>query len=358
MTGRLSLVLGSVLLTLVLLELGCRLVRGGPDALLRWPNLVLQARIGTDGENRERRFTYDASLGYVQRAGFSSSNIHYDAQGFRLMPPLAAGNTGANGSPAAHLPPVLATGDSYTQGDEVADNETWPAYLQGLIGRRTINAGVAAYGLDQTVLRTERLAAELKPAAIVVGFIADDVRRSEMSRTWGTEKPYFDLKDGKLELRNVPVPPSPDPRDTLSLLQWAVGWSVLLDTVLRHQGWQYEWSVDHVRATPRGTGERIACPLMQRLAALRIPTLVVAQYDFYLWEDPEFAAEQRRISQAVLRCAREAGLGALDLYDDTDRAVRERGRNAIYLTWHPSPEGYRLTAEAIAAELKRRGIVR
>jgi hypothetical protein len=348
MIGRLLLLVGSVLVTLILLELGLRLARG-PEALLHWPNLVLQVRIGTAAQNLERRFVYDPTLGYVQRAGHSSPKMNYDAEGFRLMPPLPAG--------AADLPPVLATGDSYTQGDEVDDGETWPAYLQGLIGRRTVNAGVAAYGLDQTVLRTEQLVPLVRPAAIVVGFITDDVRRSEMSRTWGTEKPYFDVKDGKLELRNVPVPPSPDPRDTLTFLQHAFGWSLLVDFVLDNQGWRYEWAVDHLRVAPRGTGERVACLLMQRLAALKIPTLVVAQYDFYLWQDPEFAAEQRRVSRVVLRCASEAGLGALDLYEPTERAVRERGRNAIYLTWHLSPEGNRLTAEAIAAELKRRGMI-
>ncbi len=347
MIGRLALLLGSILVTLIVLELGCRLARG-PDMLLHWSNLVLEARIGVEKENREHRFTYDPILGYVQRAGLSSSNIHYDADGFRVMPALPDGATDG--------PPVLATGDSYTQGDEVNDSETWPAYLQGLLRRRTINAGVAAYGLDQTVLRTERLVPLVKPAAIVVGFIADDVRRSEMSRTWGAEKPYFALKGDMLELRNVPVPPSPDPSDTLSFLQSAFGWSILVDTVLRHQGWQYEWSVDHELAMPHGAGERMACPMMRRLAKLGVPTLVVAEYDFYVWENAEFAAEQRRVSQVVLRCAEEAGLGTLDLYDDTERAVRTRGRSAVYLAWHPSPLGYRLIAEAIAAEFTRRHI--
>ncbi len=152
----------------------------------------------------------------------------------------------------------------------------------------------------------------------------------------------------------MPVPPSPKPQDTLSFLQHAFGWSILVDTVLRHQGWQYEWAVDHERATPRGTGERLACPLMRRLADLGVPMLVVAQYDFYVWENAEFATEQRRLSSAVLKCARDAGLATLDLYDETARAVRTHGRGALYRTWHPSPEGYRLIAEGIAAELRRR----
>src|SRR5260370_1132446 len=71
-------------------------------------------------------------------------------------------------------PPVLATGDSYTQGDEVDNDHTWPAQLQGLLRRRTINAGVAAYGFDQIVLRTEQLVPVVRPGLIVLGFIGDD----------------------------------------------------------------------------------------------------------------------------------------------------------------------------------------
>jgi lysophospholipase L1-like esterase len=348
MIGRLTLVVCSVLVTLFLLEIGCRLVRG-PATLLDWKNFVLANRLQMSGQNIGNRFAYDPLLGYVQRPGYTNALMTYDADGFRVMPPPPAG--------ASDGPPILATGDSYTQGDEVGNDLSWPAQLQGLLKRRTINAGVAAYGFDQIVMRTEQLVPKVKPAAIVLGFIADDVRRSEMSRLWGTEKPYFTLKGDGVELHNVPVPPSPDPRDTLDFWQRAFGWSVLLDTVLIHQGLQYEWLIDHRRATPAGTGERLACPLLRRIAALGVPTLVVAQYDFYVWRNAEFAAAQRRVSQAVLKCAEAAGLATLDLYDQTEKAVRERGQAALYLAWHPSPAGYALIAEGIAAELERRGMI-
>lgn len=343
--GRLTLLVCSVLVTLFLLEIGCRLARG-PATLLDWRNIVLVQRLKMSAQNIGHRFSYDPLLGYVQRDGYSDALMSFGEYGFRRMPPPPADATSG--------PPVLATGDSYTQGDEVDDDRTWPAQLQGLLRRRTINAGVAAYGFDQIVLRTEQLVPVVRPGLIVLGFIGDDLRRAEMSRTWGTEKPWFSLNGDKAELHNVPVPPSPDPRTTLDFWQTAFGWSVLLDTVLIHQGRQYEWLVDHRRATAPGTGERLACPLLRRLAALGVPTLVVAQYDFYVWQNAEFAAEQRRVSQAVLKCAEAAGLASLDLYEPTEKAVRARGLRAMYLTWHPSPAGYRLIAEAVAAELERR----
>src|SRR5258707_12956017 len=58
MTGRLTLLVGSVLVTLFLLEIGCRLVRG-PEALLDWRNIVLAKRLEMYGQNLGHPFAYD-----------------------------------------------------------------------------------------------------------------------------------------------------------------------------------------------------------------------------------------------------------------------------------------------------------
>jgi hypothetical protein len=343
MIGRAALVLVSVLVSLLLLELGCRLWRG-PSALFDWSNIILAERQATRDAG-SGRMTRDSELGFVTRPGFSGDGVTYDRFGHRLSP--------APAGMALAEPPVLAVGDSYAHGDEVSDGETWAALLQPLIGRRTVNAGVSGYGLDQIVLRAEKEVRELKPAALVLVFIAEDLRRSEMSRVWGAEKPYFEPAAGTLTLRNVPVPPSPPPAATLDLWQRLFGWSVLVDTILRHKGWQYEWSIDHVRALPRGSGEAMACPLLKRLASLGVPTLVVAEYDPYVWKNADYAREQRRLSRTVLDCAREAGLGALDLFDAIDEGVTRDGYDAMFRSSHPGPLGHRIAAERIAEALKK-----
>ena len=288
--------------------------------------------------------THDPRLGFVPRPGLSNDALHYDGHGLRLSP--------ASSAPLAE-PPILVVGDSFAHGDEVGDGETWPAQLQALTGRRVVNAGVSAYGIDQTVLRAEAVASEVKPAALVLGFIADDIRRSEMKRTWGAEKPYFVLVDGVPVLRNVPVPPSPAPADTLSIWHRLFGRSLLVDFVLRRLGWQYEWTIDHERVLSERAGEQLLCPLMRRVAALRLPTLVVAEYDSYVWRDPGYAPVVRAITQKVLACASAAGLAVLDMYEPMQAAVQRRGAAALYRVAHPGPEGTRLAAENIAAALKK-----
>ena len=329
MPGRLALVLASVLFTLGVLELGCRLWRG-PDSLLAWSNLVLEERRATRATSAGR-LQYDAGLGFVPTE--------------RYRPTLATPGL------ALAEPPILVVGESSAYGDEVGDAETWAALLQALTQRRTVNAGVSGYGLDQIVLRAEQVAPAVKPAAILLVFIAEDLRRSEMKRVWGAEKPYFEQADGRLTLRNVPVPSAPAPEATLDVWQRLFGWSVLVDTLLRHKGWQYEWAIDHERVLPRGAGERLACPLLDRLARLGVPTLVVASYDPYVWKDADYAREQRRLSERVLACARSAGLGSLDLFDTIDKTVSKRGHAAVFRSSHPGPAGHQLAAEQIAAAL-------
>jgi len=335
--GRLALVIGSIVLGLLALEIGLRAWNGWLD---KWPNFVLGARtVHTSTE--QQRFRDDKRLGWLPHPG----SADFDADGFRISDSPRGGT------------PVLAVGDSYTYGDEVSDGETWPAHLQYQLGQKVLNAGVSGYGFDQIVLRAEMLAATTHPSAIVVGFIADDIRRTEMKRLWGAEKPYFDIEAGKLALRNVPVPPRPDPRTTLSVWQWTLGYSLLFDFVLRRLDLLHDWFGDHVRVHEAGDGERIACLLTGRLAQLQAASgarvVVLAQYDPLVWQEPKFAAEQRRLTQGVLDCARRQGLAAVDSFEALSKWTGKGGPRGLYGLWHMNGQGNRLTAQLVAAVLAK-----
>jgi hypothetical protein len=48
---------------------------------------------------------------------------------------------------------VLVVGDSFTFGDQVSDDETWPACLEATLHRGVDNGGVFGYGAAQALRR-------------------------------------------------------------------------------------------------------------------------------------------------------------------------------------------------------------
>ena len=341
----LMLVVLSTIVGMLCSELAYRAWRD-PRWLVHWPNLIAQNRRPQPGVHNR----YDGVLGYLATANVQSANENTDSNGFRIsLPPPSSSSQPFPG-------PVLAVGDSFTYGMEVGDNETWPAYLQQQTGWRTINAGVKGFSFDQSVLYAERLAHDFPSSVIVVSFITDDLRRSEMSRLWNIPKPYFDLVGGEAVLRDVPVPHGD--RDVLPLWERALGWSLLAEKVwpvlqdIADEKFGYRQ-----RALPKGTGEAVACALTRRLAAIGLPVLLVAQYDPRPWTEPDQdRGGQHRQARHVLRCAQDAHLLTLDTFDALDELVRTQGRAIAYGNApqiHHNGFGNQLVAELIAETLTK-----
>jgi hypothetical protein len=199
---------------------------------------------------------YDPRLGWVPKTGTfdrsATEKWKIDEAGLR-----------SNGSTTPQSDrPIVAVGDSYTFGDEVLDDETWPARLQLKLGLPVINGGVFAYGIDQAVLRAERLIDTRHPAVVLLAFISDDINRAELAFYNGW-KPYFEWANGRLTLKNVPVPRDSLPVPRFARLRSVLSHSYLLSAVLRRAAdrwWTYGRAV---RA--RNDGERVAVELLDRL---------------------------------------------------------------------------------------------
>jgi len=343
LTARIALVVGSVLSSLVVLELGCRLLRGGPAALAHWPNLARERM--TNDNSGGCAYVDDATLGWSLPPHCRSPSYNVDADGFRAKPSMTP--------PVG--PPLLAIGSSFVMGDEVADDETWPAYLQGLIGRKVVNAGVSGYSLDQAVLRAERVVPQIKPVVVIVSFTAGDIWRNELSVAYSRAKPYFAVSDGRLELRNVPVPALSHKPVLIPPAARLLGQSMLAGEIVERLAIRSGWYYDEVQAMPSGSGPTIACLLMARLAALGMPVLVLAQYGRGVWmAEGSYRAKALRDIHTVLGCAGEAGLIPYDLAAPLAPVVAARGLDAVYRIEHHTPAGNRVVAELIQQELARR----
>jgi hypothetical protein len=287
---------------------------------------------------------FDQQLGWVPRRGFHGTQNVWHTQvtitddGLR-----SSDNAGEEAGP-----PVLAVGDSYTFGDEVSDGESWPAQLGQMLHRPVVNGGVFGYGLDQAVLRAERLVGKVHPEWVVLSFIPDDVVRCEL-KVSGAAKPYFRLVDGALHLENEPVPP-PVPVD-LDVFRRVLGYSWVVHAVMKRVLPRWWFQGRDRREPVHHEGVAVAKELLRRLARELqehgIRLAVVAEADSQLLE-----ADQAEAAE-VLQALAGTGVPCLDLHPELV-ALRARDRAVFQALYrgHMTPLGNRWVAERIAAMLR------
>jgi len=101
---------------------------------------------------------------------------------------------------------VIALGDSFTWGNEVAAEENF-AYLLDRAdnGLEVLNMGVPGYGIDQMVLKYERHGADLAPDLVIIGIYVSDYERTTVAFT-AAAKPLFQRVSDQLVLTHSPVP--------------------------------------------------------------------------------------------------------------------------------------------------------
>src|SRR5262249_22979533 len=119
---------GAVILMLFVAELGVRLLGTEPD---RWAlrNFAADPITSTQEWSVVQP---DPVLGWTPRPGFSGVDpaghvrLTFDGRGLRVHHAMSAHRPGPR--------PILVLGDSYTMGDEVGDDETFPAHLEAALG--------------------------------------------------------------------------------------------------------------------------------------------------------------------------------------------------------------------------------
>ncbi|MEO6595864.1 MAG: hypothetical protein ABIP94_14020 [Planctomycetota bacterium] len=285
----------------------------------------------------------DALLGYVPRPNFESRDNHWgtlvsiDADGMRR-----------NGGTPPGGEIVAAVGDSFTFGDQVDDDATWPAQLEGALAQPVKNGGVFGYSLVQSVLRGEAMIERFPISTLIVSFIPDDLVRSEFRHRY-TPVPWFDLDGDGLVLRNVPLDHA---AGTNPAKAWkdALGYSALLDAVLA--GVAPEWwfgqekqvSVPHLVGKGAEIGKRLVERLAARCRARNVGLLLVLQ-----------GPTPDELALGVLRHAEAHGVETLDL------ATRFAEQNRLdptlqhrYFAGHMTREGNHWVAEAVASVLRVR----
>ncbi len=181
----------------------------GDDTRRRIPRIV---------QGREQYYPHDPLLGWTAKPGGSTRLYHANAQGMRADREYAP-------RPPAGVLRIATFGDSFVQGNEVANPDAWPAQLEGLRpGLEVLNFGVGAYGVDQSLLRYFRDGARFRPHVVVIGFMTENLHRHvNRFRPFYSPRPYSPWAKPRFALQGeglVLVPnPLPRRRDYASLLR-------------------------------------------------------------------------------------------------------------------------------------------
>ncbi len=128
---------------------------------------------------------------------------------------------------------ILFSGDSFTFGDGVNDNNTFPSIFQSITKDKVLNGGVPAYGIDQMYLRSLDIIQEYTISDLFFCFIPDDINRCNNSTFHKVQKPYFILEGDSTRL--IPINPenfSNSLNFNLSLFHKIGGYSLVINKLM------------------------------------------------------------------------------------------------------------------------------
>ncbi len=342
---KLSIILCNTMIVCLVLEIGTRIYDSKP--IFAFTDYLSQTiRDFQSG----LPIQHDPYLGWIPEEGYSGIGNYWN----KLVTIEKNGiRSNGNQDMLYNTSPVLAVGDSNTFGDEVADHETWPSILERMLGRKVINAGVFAYGLDQTFIRAKRLLAKYQPDTLIFSFLGPyNFDRCEHRVC----KPYFNISENRLMLMNTPVSDALVRRKIHpNKLFRILGYSYLVHKMMMKYntgvwitGNRYTLDKAHDK------GDKVACLIFKELPLLVEEYNIKNVYVLVLYEPDTKPSDIARLDKVLMQCATDSRLNILDIRDILS-AIKEKDRKKYRQLWgqhHMLFEGNRLVAKFVYDAMK------
>lgn len=295
----------------------------------------------------------------VLEKGAIRAGITTNEKGFR-------GNRNYSRVPASGYKRVLMLGDSFVFGFGVEDHEAFSSVMESRFSNLEMpNLGVAGYGIDQIELSFKNFAGDLKADYVGIGIFPEDFWRATRAFSdSGYAKPYYFLQsNGKLQLRNVPVPA----RYQLKTNQFPeiVALSpfehILMKSMLYRQLRRsfIKLGKNLSLVDPDNTeewllGRVILAQLVDQIRETGAkPFIVIIPCEGWMHRK-----KPTSIEKSIHRFAKREGVGLVDLTPPFIDAVRASQSEDYFIKddLHWTPKGHRLAADRIAAFLIEDGL--
>lgn len=262
-------------------------------------------------------------------------------------------------APAADDIVTLVVGDSFAFGDEVSDQDTWPACLEQRWNAPVINAAVFGYGAAQAVLRASEFL-KAKPADRVIWaiLVRHDFERDGLASRSNTPRPAVINDKGVVRFSTIAESNrihGDVANQTIAKYAHTFGYFYVtkvfwthLQKFLAPPGSKFDgrWDVVHPSAAAPPAIMRFA---FDRFAALDAEKLIVLQHAAKSLRTPR--PEELDEVRTIRDLAEARGLTVVD----TRPALLNAGEGVALYGVHHTPDGNRIVCEAVAASVSSQG---
>ena len=345
---RLGLALGATLATLLVAELVARAV--GFDATPRpYSNAPVNL---VPVEDPVLRFENQRSASFE----------YFYPYGDGREPLVVRGSTNAQGFRGPELPlehgaalRIACVGDSYTFGEGVEDDGTWPAQLAVQLAQlrpqsqfEVMNFGVNSYDTRQEARCLESRVLPYAPDLVILSFFLNDAAIRGLGEFAGHEYGRPPVLYRALTTREP----------FLALRRWSQLFDGLADSVVGYEYLVFLGESRSLMYTQDSRGWRIARDELAHAAQLcrdGASEFLVVLYPLLFRRGEHLASHDAYLT--VAQACRELGIATLDL-EPAFEGQDVDGLRVHRCDSHPNARGHAIAARAIAAHLVETGLVR
>lgn len=281
-------------------------------------------------------------------------------------------------SPPANVVRIVTVGDSFTHGDEVANDQTWQYHLESQAdGLEMLNLGVGGYGTDQALLRWRRDGRAFNAHITILGIWPENICRNLSIVRYYLQpngafmtKPRFVIERDQLRLINSPVlageqlvqaVTNPDNDDVLAFDYWCTPDVTRRSLHLSSRVSQVVFTLNKYRTRRQlrsrlysgddTVGIEITAAIAEQFAreveaSGSIPVVLLIPMRDLL------ATYHGDKPLPLVQMLRKRGLAVVDMSNAMWQHVNAQGMAAIYQSsGHLTPQGNRLMAQAMQQEL-------
>lgn len=251
--------------------------------------------------------------GVINAAGWNGKSVTIDDKGYR-----SNGVTHAEQDLDASRK-ILTVGDSFTFGDQVNNDETWPACIEKNTKRVTLNAGASGYGSAQAVKRARDIQQNEEVDTIILSILLnDDLHRDQLKFRSGAPRPAVVYTEGRLSYAEIPPVDSIgtkwNPKKPNLLLSAIHRYSMLGARIIKAYDVDLTGMLRTERHLDAATLDQIIEFTIAELASINAQhKIVVFQYTEH--DMPELSTEIQKIRDTVTEISAENNIIVVDTFD-------------------------------------------